>query len=336
MSTNADLAHQLIVTLCHRYAFGDVRALLPGFELPAPKLARMRRLCLFGQRLADLDAEDFDMDGLEGAQPDLVSLVERAKRCRMPQEPGEADRGALKTMRPAFRLLLEVLEARWRRADMAGLVSCAHIMSEYLPLLVWESVWGHAADPALLPATVDVMGSRFGDRQAQEERRCDHNRTDAGATQRALKVASGPGEGWRAYLDRQHSNVSHALAVCASRCRNRCGVVNSLDKPVRDSLEDRCSVALSFGDSALIRLRHAAPVGHGFGVPSREEVSEVWARSREALAKRGEIGAAVATDDGFCLPGLPSLFTALAGVELVPDTLLRDVADLAVRTLSEA
>ena len=335
MTSDTDLAHRLLVTLCERYAFADVRALLNVLELPEEKLARLRRLCLFGQRLAELDAEDFDMTDLPGAAPDLTALVARARQCRMPQEPGETDRGALRTMRPAFRLLLEVFQARWDRGDMAGLVSCAHIMAEYLPLLVWESVWGHAADPALLPATVDVTGSRFGDREAQESRNCDHNRTDSGAVQRALKVASGPGEGWRAYLDRQHSNVSHALAVCAARCRQRCGVVNSLDKAVQESVEERCSVALSFGDTALIRLRHAAPVGHGFGVPSRGEVREVWARSREALAKRGEIGAAVATDDGYCLPGLPSLFSAIAGVELTPDTLLREVAGLTVRTLSE-
>src|ERR1043165_8605636 len=104
MSTNADLAHQLLVTLCHRYAFGDVRALLPALDLSGATLARLRRLCLFGQRRADLDAEDFDMEGMEGAAPDLRALVERAKRCRMPQEPGEADRGALKTMRPDLRL----------------------------------------------------------------------------------------------------------------------------------------------------------------------------------------------------------------------------------------
>lgn len=335
MSSSADLAHRLLVMLCHRYAFADVRALVTELDLPAPVRARLRRLCLFGQRLADLDAEDFDMGGLlDDAGPEFRALVVRARRCRMPQEPGEVDRGALKTMVPAFRLLLEVLEARWRRGDMAGLVSCAHIMSEYLPLLIWESVWGHAGDPALLPTTMAVPDSRFGDREAQDERRCDHNRTDAGATQRSLKVASGPGEGWRAYLDRQHSNVSHALAVCAARCRARCGVMTSLDDDVAESLATRNAVALAFGDSSLIRLRHAAPVGHGFGVPSREEVMEVWTRSREAIAKRGDIGAAVATDDGFCLPGIPSLFSALAGVTLEPDTLLGDVADLTVRTLA--
>jgi hypothetical protein len=75
-----------------------------------------------------------------------------------------------------------------------------------------------------------------------------------------------------------------------------------------------------------VRLRHAAPVGHGFGVPSPDEVVEAWERSRAGIATRGGAALTVLDDDGFALPGLPSLFSAIAGAPLTPDTLLADTA----------
>jgi hypothetical protein len=93
----------------------------------------------------------------------------------------------------------------------------------------------------------------------------------------------------------------------------------------RDGLVARCRTARAFADTPLVRLRHAAPVGHGFGVPSPEEVQETWARSRAQLG-RGDAGPAVLTDDGFPLPGLPALFSAVAAAPIAPATLLADVA----------
>ncbi|MGH8792895.1 MAG: hypothetical protein ACRDXX_09645 [Stackebrandtia sp.] len=325
----------VLETLCHRYAFGDVRALLPMVGLSEGELRRMRRLCLFGQRLLDLDAEDFDMTE-HGADPDAsptyTALVDRARDCRMPQEPREPRRGALRSLRPAYALLLEVAGARHVRNEMANLVAVVHIMEEYLPLLIWESVWGHAGDP--LSIGVDVRGddSRFG----SADRECAHNRADAAACARMLRVDQAPGEGWRAYLDRQHSNVSHALGVCAAECRDKCGVVNQLPTSVQESLAERCAVALAFGDSTMIKLRHAAPVGHGFGVPSAAEAAETWEHTRQVLGKRGGVAEAALAEDGYPLPGLPSLISALADAEIVPSTLLRDTAALAAAKLEAA
>jgi hypothetical protein len=87
-------------------------------------------------------------------------------------------------------------------------------------------------------------------------------------------------------------------------------------------LHDACRLAVAYSQCALVRLRHAAPVGHGFGVPSPHEVAEAWQRSRGGFAKRG----VDLPDDGYPLSGLPSLFSAIAGVELRPDTLLADTA----------
>lgn len=325
-------AVDVVETLCHRYAFGDVRALLPMLELPEPDMRRLRRLCLFGQRLMDLDAEDFDMADVETGGPEYTALVDRARACRMPQEPREKRRGALSSLRPAYRLLLEVLRARHVRHDLAGLVATAHIIAEYLPLLVWETVWGHAADPMRIHADVDGPRSRFGESSPE----CAHNRPNTAAATRILKISKAPGEGWRTYLDRQHSNVAHALGVCAAACRDQCSVITRLSAEHRDTVAERCAIALDFGDSALIKLRHAAPVGHGFGVPSTEEVAQTWQHTREILAKRHPLAEAALIDDGYCLPGLPSLLTVLAGADITPDTLLRDTAVMTADKLSTA
>lgn len=328
----------------------------------AVDIATVRALCAFGQGLLDLDAEDFgDFSpghpphsphaahraghsgrpdqaapaGLGTVPPDLLR---RALASRMPQHPKEPTRGALRSLRPAYALLLEVIDARWRRREMAALVAVVHIAAEYLPLLAWEPVLGHAADPALLPRVVTGPGSLFGTRA---DRECAHNRAEQSAAHRALGAAEEPGPGWRAYLDRQHSHVARALGVCVARCRRPCAMPERLDRAVRADLTERCAIALDFGESALVRLRHAAPVGHGFGVPSPDEVQEAWQRTRASLSKHPLARAAFADADAeatgrrgrrtgscrFPLPGLPALFSAVAGATIVPDTLLRDVAE---------
>ncbi|WP_018347893.1 hypothetical protein [Longispora albida] len=304
-----ETGHEVLVALARRYAFGDIAALVNDAEVG--------RICEFGQGLLELDAEDF------GSLEISERLKQRALEARMPQSPREQPRGALASLRPAYSLLLEVIAARWQRREMAALVAAIHIASEYLPLLIWEPVLGHAGDPARL---THFQHSRFGQ---LDDRECPHNRTEKSSAARALRVISEPPAGWRAYLDRQHSNVAHAVAVCAAECRVVCAVTERLTKEQHEMLARRSAAALKFGDSAVVRLRHAAPVGHGFGVPSPEEVLEAWARTRESLslsANGNGAGKAIMTEDGFPLPGLPSLFTALAGVPIEPATLLRDVA----------
>lgn len=322
----------VLETLCRRYAFGDLRAMLPMLDLGDDALRQLRRLCLFGQRLLDMDAEDFDMVDVEAGGPEYTALVARARACRMPQHPKERDRGALRSLAPSFRLMLEVLAARHMRHEMAGFVATAHIMSEYLPLLVWENEWGHAGDPALIAADVTGRGSLFGDGGGA----CAHGRPDRNAAARALRVGRSDVRGWQAYLDRSHSNLAHAVGVCAAECRDPCGVVTRIAPDRRRSLETNAKLALAFGDSTLIRLRHSAPVGHGFGVPSTEEVARTWRHTREVLAKRATVAEAILTDDGFCLPGLPSFLSAITGFDMTPDTLMRDAAALTVRKLHAA
>lgn len=336
-----ETAHEVLTTLAGRYAFGDLAALCAAgvADLPPETAAEVRLLCSFGQRLIDLDAEDFGVPERTGDPAVDVHevpghLLSRARASRMPQSAKERTRGALRTLRPAYALLLEVIEARWRRREMAALVAVVHIAAEYLPLLAWEPVLGHAGDPALLPAAVAGPGSRFGVPPRPGRRReCDLTRPEQSAAERALRVAGEPGPGWRAYLDRQHSTLASALGKCAASCRTPCHVVTRLPGDVLAALTQRCRLAAEFADGALVRLRHAAPVGHGFGVPSPEEVEEAWARTRTSLGNQPLGRGVVEPAMTYPLPGLPELFSAAAGRPIAPDTLLRDVADHIVTVL---
>jgi hypothetical protein len=297
-----ETASEVLAVLARRYAFGDLAAMAG----PGP----VRQLCAFGQRLLDLDAEDFGTAGTAVPGP----LIARARACRMPQAPDEQPRGALGSLRPTYALLLEVIAARWARRELSALVAAVHISSEYLPLLAWEAVLGHAGDPVLLAPL--VRGSRWG---VRDDERCPHGNADRAAAARVLHLDA---RGWRAYLDRQHSNVAHALGVCAAECHRPCGFVDG--RPHEPS-----RLALAYADSPIVRLRHAAPVGHGFGVPSHHEVAEAWQQTRAHLG-----AAAQEDDDGYPLPGLPGLFSAVAGTPIAPDTLLADTALAVERALA--
>lgn len=310
----------LLIALARRYAFADLGALAP-----TPEIADV---CEFGQRLLSLDAEDFAVE----ARSVPAELRRRARACHMPQTPREQPRGALESLRPAYGLLLEVIAARWHRRELSPMIAAVHIAAEYLPLLAFEPHLGHAGDPVLWPDGLSAPGSRFG---VIGDRDCDHTKSEQSATNRTLRVSGEPAEGWRAYFDRQHSQVAGALAVCVATCRNPCTAMHWIEPEPRAELGVRARTALAFAETPLVRLRHAAPVGHGFGVPSPEEVLDAWERSRSALDKN-EVGGAALKDDGFPLPGLPTLFSAVAAARIAPATLLAGISDHVVRLLEAA
>ncbi|GAA2303160.1 hypothetical protein GCM10010402_72750 [Actinomadura luteofluorescens] len=329
-----ETARDVLTALARRYAFGDLEALITQGTLAADgRAAPVAALCAFGQRVLDLDAEDFGMPEAAGEVP--RDLLDRARASRMPQAAREHPRGALASLRPAYRLLLEVIAIRWHRRDMAALVAAVHIAGEYLPMLAWETVLGHAGDPARIRAAVGGEGSRFGvPVEPGTARVCDHTRPERSACERTLRVAKEPPSGWRAYLDRQHSQVAAALGDCAARCRTPCTVMTRMDDLVRADLSDRCRLAADFSDGALVKLRHAAPVGHGFGVPSPEEVQAAWTRARRSLSRHPLGKSALEDDDSYPLPGLPAVFSAIATTDLRPDTLLRDVTERITSSLA--
>jgi hypothetical protein len=318
--SGVETAHELLVALTRRYSFGDVAALVAAGATTEGDGARIDQLCAFGQQLLDLDAEDFGKPDAPTDSPVPPGLVARALACRMPQDPREHSRGALRSLVPAFGLLLEVIAVRWARRETASLVAAVHITSEYLPLLAWESVLGHAGDPARIGSDVGGAGSLWGD---FDNRECEHTRPERSATHHAVRVVHESSGKWQTYLDRQHSNVAHALGVCAAECRRPCSVLTRHPAEQREELHQRCRAALAYATTPIVRLRHSAPVGHGFGVPSPGEVRDAWVRSRAELAR---LEPAVETDDGYPLPGLPSLFSAVAGKPVRPATLIADTS----------
>ncbi|MBB5871373.1 hypothetical protein F4553_004752 [Allocatelliglobosispora scoriae] len=334
-----ETVHEVLTALAERYAFGEVSALIDdGADarvLDAETVAAIQQLCVFGQRLLDLDAEDFgaadtaDGKALPAGLRDAVPLELRARAvaCRMPQAPKEPHRGALGSLRPAYQLLLEVIDARWRRHENTAVVSAIHIASEYAPLLVWERVLGHAGDPLRLPDAVGGEGSLWGD---FDDRACPHTKAEKSAAHRVLKVGHEPPSGWQTYLDRQHSTVAGALRVCAIGCPQPCTVLRRLSAAQTQLVADGCRLAFTLNTSAIVKLRHSAPVGHGFGVPSRDEVLEAWQRTRTSLARHAP---AIEQDDGFALPGLTILFSELAGTALTPATMVADTAKALAATL---
>ena len=61
-----ETALDALVALAQRYSFADVAALVAhgagGERLTIRDVAQLQQLCAFGQRLIDLDAEDFGAD----------------------------------------------------------------------------------------------------------------------------------------------------------------------------------------------------------------------------------------------------------------------------------
>ncbi|MBO3751971.1 hypothetical protein J5X84_38385 [Streptosporangiaceae bacterium NEAU-GS5] len=321
-----DSTRDLLIALARRYSFSDVGALAPGVLRDQTRAALVASVCEFGHRLLVLDAEDFATDPASRDLPD--DLRRAAWACHMPQTTREQPRGVLDSMRPLFSLLLEVIRIRWEQRELSAMIAAVHMASEYLPLLAFETELGHGGDPARWPAGLRAKGSRFG---VIGDRECPHTNSEKSAAERTLRVAGEPGEGWRAYLDRQHSQVAGALAYCVARCRNPCTAMDWVAD--RAGLAERCRVALEFAETPLVRLRHAAPVGSGHGQPSPEGILDAWARSRVHLSRNG-VGHRATDDDGYPLPGLPSLISAVAATEIRPATLLSDVADEVVTLLS--
>jgi hypothetical protein len=341
-----ETVRDVLVTLARRYAFHELAYLVGAGAVPGTpaQLGRLQQLCSYGHRLFALDAEDLasqnaapgaNTDTTYAAQADELvpeHLVVRGRVVRMRQSPDEDSVDALVSLHPMYRLLLEGLAARWQRRETSVVVAFAHIASEYAPMLAWQRYLGHAANPIELARDPAFAGpqSHWGRFDRPE---CPHIGSEKSAARRSLRVAAEPTAGWQAYLDRQHSLVSQALGTCATTCHMPCSVMTVHTTTERQHLTDACRAAAAFSECALIRLRHSAPVGHGFGVPSPDEVTQAWDRSRRTIAGRGSAGEAVMIDDGFPLTGLPSLFSAIAGSELTPDTLLADTSAAIVAEL---
>lgn len=304
-------------------------------------------LATAAKRVLDLDAEDFGTIAKGFSSP----WAHRVEESCFPLEPRDRERGALTSLVPLYELMLEVIQLRSVRHEPLQVVVTAHLIGEYLCQLAWESTLGHGGDPLLMEQTV-------GERWGTDDPDCPHNSALRATAKRALNACKGDQTGYTAYLDKFHSRLGDALAVCAMNhetigagerpdvgetCPNPCrwAVRGSLEK--RRDLDARIRLALLYVDSPIVSLRHHAPVGHFFGVPSVLEISEAWLRTWDRLTQpwndgnnpllAGTLVSAAPPDEA--LPGLSALVSAVAGEPIGPGRVIRSIGDEIVATLED-
>ncbi len=302
-----------------------------------PDLVRAQHLAVAAKRVLDLDAEDFGTIAEEFRSDWAKDLAAAA----FPPGPRDAERGALGSLTALYRLMLEVLDLRARRDEPLQVVVTAHLIGEYLPMLAWQSRLGHAGDPARMKASV---GERWGTDSVE----CPHTSSQRATARRAMHASDGDRSGYTAYLDRFHSRLGDALAVCAMNhdtvgAGSRPDVGTTCPTPCRWAIEGplegrldldaRVRLAMLYRDSPIVALRHHAPVGHFFGVPSTREISEAWLRTWDRLSgpwsdgsnplTNGAVRGAPEPDEA--LPGMSALISAVAGTTIGPGRLIRRI-----------
>lgn len=308
--------------------------------LQGPDRRRVLELCRAGRRLLDLDAVGFA--DLDVAGDDLRAAV---RAMQFPTRSDARERGSLDSLAPLFGLMLECLAVHWVRHETSRVTLLLHLMAEYLPLLAWEPVLGHAGDPLRLRP--HVTGTLWATPECPAPR---HRRS---AAERVLMLRPEHPEGvqaeqWRVYLDRWHARVAGMLRQCALRrgqgrpnpeaggCDRDCGVVTSLPDEVLADLASRMALAAAFADSPVVALRHAAPVGHFFGVPDDEEITAQWKTSLDWLCRSwsatdgsaaNPAGGGLPADGDEPLPGLHAFLSVVAGRPIRPTRLLTDLRD---------
>lgn len=313
----------------------------------SPAREQAWRLAVCAKRVLDLDAEDYWTISREFTRRHWAEELGNAS---FPLEPRSPQRGALASLVPLYRLMLEVLELRALRHEPLQVVVTAHLIGEYLPQLAWESTLGHAGDPLR-------MAERVGERWGTDDRSCPHDSAMRATAKRSLHAADGDVAGFTAYLDRFHSRQGSALAMCAMNhetiaagerpdvsetCPTPCRWAVRGTLAQRRDLDARVRLALLYRNSPVVALRHHAPVGHFFGVPSTTEISEAWLRTWQRVSApwpdggnpldRADLGA---PEPGEALPGISALVSAVAGCTIGPGRLIRAIGADIEDTLAE-
>ena len=353
MGTAGATGLSTVGALLRGHWYDAMLAVLDEFEQADPlgdraaDLARARVLAEVARRVLDLDAEDFTAISRRFDTPWAARLADSS----FPAEPRDPVRGALGSLVPLYELMLEVMQVRALRREPLQVVVTAHLIGEYLIQLAWESTLGHGGDPLRLATFVG--GSRWG----TDDPACRHSSALRSTARRALHACHGDIRGYTTYLDRFHSRLGDALGVCGlslevvargdrpdigEPCPNPCAFVTALGSEHRRDLDARVRLAILYSDSPIVALRHHAPVGHFFGVPSAAEISAAWLLSWEKVSAPWPDGANPLLDPGLtsrapeqeALPGLAALVSAVAGQPVGPGHLLRDIGNDVALALS--
>lgn len=301
------------------------------------QVAEAARLATAAKRVLDLDAEDFGPIAAGFDNSWAIALA----NARFPLEPREENRGALGSLVPLYELMLEVVQLRSARHESLQVVVTAHLIGEYLGHLAWETILGHAGDPARMRASTDGLWGT-------DDPACPHTSAQRATAKRSLNACDGDVPGYTAYLDRFHSRLGDALGVCAMNhatleagerpdvgetCPHPCDFALRPPMEQRRDLDARVRLARIYQDSPIVSLRHHAPVGHFFGVPSVAEISEAWLRTWDKLTQQWPDGAnpLLAPDaprilvEDEALPGLAALVSVVAGRPIGPGHVIRDI-----------
>jgi hypothetical protein len=328
-----------LASLLRGHWYDAVVAVLHDHGSGNAHLQQAERLAVAAKRILDLDAEDFGQIGSAFDSSWARSLEEAS----FPLEPRDPQRGALASLDGLYRLMLEVLELRALRHEPLQVVVTAHLIGEYLPQLAWQERLGHGGDPLRMRESV---GERWGTASTE----CPHSSTARATAKRSLNACDGDVVGYTTYLDKFHSRLGSALAVCAmnhetvaagerpdvgTTCATPCTWAVRGELSERRELDARVRLALIYQDSAIVALRHHAPVGHFFGVPSTSEIADAWVATWAKLdapwpdgSNPLHVGAVPGRGEATeALPGMSRLVSAVAGRPIGPGRIIRTIGD---------
>lgn len=289
-------------------------------------------LALVGQRLVRLDLEDvrlLDRPDLWRVLPDDIRSLIGAVAF-----PGRASqsRRALGSFVPLYRAMLEAAEVRWVNGQTLHFLSIVHLIAEFAGHLAWEPVLGHPGDPVQLVEVVGRRGSRWG---AVDDDECGHHRAQRRLANRVLDGTAVRSDGrWERFLREEFSRLGELLTVCATRssgrvggssvrdCRATCAVWDAVPASQRDDQQHRSRLALLLSRSAIVQLRHSAPIGHFFGVPDDDEIRREWDDVKRQAARFD-----VVLDDGDLVTEMAQYCSMIAATPLRPATTIATLAD---------
>lgn len=168
--------------------------------------AQIRNLARLGEAVLNVDTHDFEAWCQDSTIPADIrkQLALRIWPMKVSTEPI----GALHSLIPTFELLLEVFETRILKGDISMGLSIIHLMTEYLPLLGWESELGHSGNPKQLSEFILQPGSMW------QSDSCPLNRQQRKAFENVI-TATESQKNWRVYLRDNHSRVASSLSMCA-------------------------------------------------------------------------------------------------------------------------
>ncbi len=276
-----------------RLDFEEADVILKGCHLNTRQ--DCRQLAAVGMEVRQLDAEEFghraeDCCALPG---DVREFLEA---CSWPKSMADLARvGALKDLKPTYRLLLELIDLNVQQRNWTEVLALIHLMAEYLPLLAWQPILGHAGLPGEVAQRFDPAGKASP--RPPKGPRCAFGPQDADL---AIKLTKAPRDGGelRDYLLTRHSRLSNMLLICGGTpgnvgataqgaCKSQCSVVTGTQADLadeeREDLARRATLARRFAKSPIVQLRHSSPVGHFFAVPSRQEIELAWGATRKSL-----------------------------------------------------